>query len=334
MLTGARFGLGVLALLYAAALAAFFGMLASGSARAGWPALLREMMLPLFIPLPVLLAAGLILHARAALALTLLPLALFVHFYGPHFVPKAPAMAAGPRLRVFSFNVGAARGLGPPEAVVGAVRAADADVVFLVEARRDSLDTIGVALIDAYPHQAGSSSVFAFSRFPLLQPRGGQLRSGAHDSLLVDAELEGRLVAFAGVHLLRTEAYAGLGRGLSPLLHAARQYRTDRRDAAAAELAALLRQIGGSVVLVGDFNMTDWSHSYKEITADLQDAYLEAGWGFGHTYPTASRTLGLSVPLLRIDYIFHSADLAALRAWVGPDGGSDHLPIVADLAFR
>jgi endonuclease/exonuclease/phosphatase family metal-dependent hydrolase len=42
----------------------------------------------------------------------------------------------------------------------------------------------------------------------------------------------------------------------------------------------------------------------------------------------------VSLPLLRIDYIFHSADLATVGARVGPLGGSDHLPIVADLAFR
>ena len=34
------------------------------------------------------------------------------------------------------------------------------------------------------------------------------------------------------------------------------------------------------------------------------------------------------------DYIFHSADLRAVTARVGPDGGSDHLPVVADFAFR
>jgi endonuclease/exonuclease/phosphatase family metal-dependent hydrolase len=41
-----------------------------------------------------------------------------------------------------------------------------------------------------------------------------------------------------------------------------------------------------------------------------------------------------SVPLLRIDYVFHSAELVALHAAAGPDGGSDHLPMAARLAFR
>ncbi|MDP8924844.1 MAG: endonuclease/exonuclease/phosphatase family protein [Chloroflexota bacterium] len=334
MLARVRFGLAALALLHLAALAAIFGLIAAGTAEGGWPAFLREMTPYLFSLVPFLLLAGLVLRARVALTLTLLPLALFVYLCGTNFVPKAPPTATGPGARVFTFNVGAARGLGQPESVVRAVRAADPDVAFIVEARGNSLDSVGATLTDAYPYQAGNGSVFVFSRLPLLDPRGDLLRSGAHDSLLVDVELDGRLVAFMGVHLRRTDTYPGLGRGVRPLVQVGRQYRTDRRDAAVAELTTILRGIGGPRVLVGDFNMTAWSRSYEQVTADLRDSHLEAGWGFGHTYPTTLRPLGLSVPLLRIDYIFHTADLATVRAWVGPDGGSDHLPIVADLALR
>jgi vancomycin resistance protein VanJ len=36
----------------------------------------------------------------------------------------------------------------------------------------------------------------------------------------------------------------------------------------------------------------------------------------------------------RYDYIWHTAELQALDASVGSDGGSDHLPVVARLAWR
>jgi endonuclease/exonuclease/phosphatase (EEP) superfamily protein YafD len=42
----------------------------------------------------------------------------------------------------------------------------------------------------------------------------------------------------------------------------------------------------------------------------------------------------LHLPLVRIDYVFHSADLRAISARVGPSTGSEHLPVVADLVFR
>jgi endonuclease/exonuclease/phosphatase (EEP) superfamily protein YafD len=38
-------------------------------------------------------------------------------------------------------------------------------------------------------------------------------------------------------------------------------------------------------------------------------------------------------PLVRIDYIWHSAGLRALQAWQGPAIGSDHLPLQAILEF-
>lgn len=336
MLRWLRFGLGALALLYLALLLGLFGLRAVGAARSGWPALLLEALPYLFLPAPFLCVSAVALRSRTALVLAAVPLATFAYLYGPRLAPRRAVEAAGPDFRVLSFNVGAARGLGQPEPIARTVRAANADLVCLVEAREDTPGTVGAALGDSHPYRADGGSVFVFSRLPLLNPRRGPLRSGAHDSLLVDVVLGDRLLTLAVVHLQRTDEYPGLGRGFPALLRAASGYRTDRRDAAAADLAALLHDVGAPLVLVGDFNLTEWSHSYQRLTADLEDSHLEAGQGFGHTYPTTLRSVvpGLALPLLRIDYVFHSTDLVALRAWVGPDGSSDHLPVLADLAFR
>jgi endonuclease/exonuclease/phosphatase (EEP) superfamily protein YafD len=35
----------------------------------------------------------------------------------------------------------------------------------------------------------------------------------------------------------------------------------------------------------------------------------------------------------RIDYIWYTGDFRAARAWVGPDAGSDHLPVLAKLVW-
>ncbi|MEI6777780.1 MAG: hypothetical protein WCK70_12850 [Chloroflexales bacterium] len=35
----------------------------------------------------------------------------------------------------------------------------------------------------------------------------------------------------------------------------------------------------------------------------------------------------------RIDYIWHSADLRAINAWVGTDGGSNHFPVIAQFTW-
>jgi endonuclease/exonuclease/phosphatase (EEP) superfamily protein YafD len=319
---------------YLAGLSTFFWMVGSGQASAGWPALLRELLLYLFLPLPFLVAAGLMLRARMVIAWSLLPIVPFLYVFGPQFSPRAPVEADGARMRVFSFNVGAARGLGQLGPVLDAVLRADADVVVLVEAREGSLNTIGAALAGTYLYQAGSKSVYIFSRLPLADARSGIVRSGAHDSLVAQVQLGGRLIDVAAVHLLRTEAYEESGSRVPSLFRTARQYQTAERDAAAAELSANLSRTGRPAVLAGDFNMTASSRSYDLVAARFEDSFREAGWGFGHTYPSALNSLGVSLPLLRVDYIFHSPELVALRAMVGPPGGSDHLPLIADLATR
>jgi endonuclease/exonuclease/phosphatase (EEP) superfamily protein YafD len=69
---------------------------------------------------------------------------------------------------------------------------------------------------------------------------------------------------------------------------------------------------------------------YLALTSRLRDAYRDVGWGMGFTF-TRFRELGL--PMWRIDYVFHSPNLVATRAIVGDYGGSDHRPVIADLAF-
>jgi endonuclease/exonuclease/phosphatase (EEP) superfamily protein YafD len=138
------------------------------------------------------------------------------------------------------------------------------------------------------------------------------------------------------VQLQRSESYSGLRTGAARLVRTGRAFSPEARDTAVDELIAHLRSEGGTRILVGDFNMTPTSRAHAVLGAELQDAFLEAGWGLGHTYPTSLRSVGfgLPIPLVRIDYIFHSDDLVARRTWVGPNGGSDHLPVAADLAFR
>jgi endonuclease/exonuclease/phosphatase (EEP) superfamily protein YafD len=89
-------------------------------------------------------------------------------------------------------------------------------------------------------------------------------------------------------------------------------------------------------VLAGDLNATEWSHPYGLISATLVDAFRQVRQGWGNTY-RASLWRGrwrLRIPVARIDYVFHSPELVTFEARLGPDSGSEHLPVVADLGFR
>lgn len=321
---------------YVVALVDLLGALAVLAAPIGPLAFVREMQLFLFVPAPLVLGLALVARSRLVLAAAVVPLVLFALLYGPHVVPRPIPSVEGPRLRVMSYNVGAARRLGQPSAIIELIRAVDPDVVCLVEARRDTLATVGGPLGAEYPYQAAGSSVFALSRFPLENARQLDLGAAAHDALLTDLVVDKRVATLAVVHLQRIDAFRGAGGGLTGLAEAALRFDPRSRDAAAAQVMAALRERSGSSILAGDFNTTPWSRTHQIVAADLRDGFHEAGWGLGHSYPAWLRTVGwdVSIPLLRIDYVFHSTDLVALGARVGPRADSDHLPIVVELAFR
>jgi len=235
-----------------------------------------------------------------------------------------------------TFNVGASRGLGRAEDTLRIIDISRPDVICLLEAPRNTPTTVGDRLHAAYPYQSRSSDIFVLSRFPLTEIRTGILSNGAKDSLQATLEVDHRLVTLTIVQLQRVDSYRGLRSGPGPLVRAVRSFATEARDAAVTEAMGLIQAEGGSQLLVGDLNMTPTSRAYHLLRTELRDAFVEAGWGLGHTYPTTLRTIGseLPLPLLRIDYILHSSDLVARRAWVGPNGGSDHLPLIAEIGFR
>ena len=75
------------------------------------------------------------------------------------------------------------------------------------------------------------------------------------------------------------------------------------------------------VMFCGDFNDTPVSYSYRQISNLLDDAFVDAGKGLGKTHT--------NLPLLRIDYIFHSKALQCIEQKTIEKDYSDHFPVVA-----
>jgi endonuclease/exonuclease/phosphatase (EEP) superfamily protein YafD len=336
LLGGLRILLAVAALGYLCAWAAFGMLVAMGRAETGWVGLLREFTLYLFLPLLPLLLAGIVFRARAALLLAAPVIVLFLVLYGGRLLPKAAPAPAGPSFSVFSFNAGANAGGGRAASLLRAIRASDADVLALQEVPEATRAVLRQELASAYPYQIASAAMpdmLVFSQYPLSAAADLPPSRGAARGHGVAVDLGEQSVTLVSVHLSRP-GYRLRWRG--DLLPTIRAYDASGRDAQVTDLLAAMRQIPGPRLLVGDFNAGEWSHTYELLTEALDDSYAEAGWGFGHTYPSniAWGNLLFSLPLLRIDYAFHSRDLVAIEARVGRDGGSDHLPIVARFAFR
>ena len=90
------------------------------------------------------------------------------------------------------------------------------------------------------------------------------------------------------------------------------------------------------LIVGGDFNTTEQSENYRLINQYLANAHWEAGWGFGFSFPAHNphyNHIPVITPMVRIDHIFYSNHFFARSAQtLATSGGSDHLPVTAELA--
>jgi len=233
---------------------------------------------------------------------------------------------------VMTFNLlGWNRRLG---GAVASIAGADAGVVALQELTQSAAQVLGEELRPRYPYQAlrpdtGFSGGGVLSRFPILWEEPLRLSERGHTCQHLALALPGRELHCFNVHLTAPRLRPW------PL-----RYDATRREAETAALAQRLAGHPGPLVVMGDFNMTDRSAAYHRLARLLGDAFREAGAGPGKTFPHAPRIGPLRWPLwpapypiIRIDYIFHSREIATREAHLGDGDGSDHCPVIATLAF-
>ena len=81
------------------------------------------------------------------------------------------------------------------------------------------------------------------------------------------------------------------------------------------------------IIICGDMNNSAFSYVYRVVKGDLQDAFEEAGTGFGKSYD-------FNYYPARIDYIFADKSLKIKYFQNFPEiEDSDHFPIIARMAF-
>jgi len=79
-------------------------------------------------------------------------------------------------------------------------------------------------------------------------------------------------------------------------------------------------------IISGDFNNTAFSWAYKNLKGDLNDSFIEAGEGFGKTYPFNKYPL-------RIDFILSDKKFKVNQHKNFEIGLSDHEPVLARLSY-
>jgi endonuclease/exonuclease/phosphatase family metal-dependent hydrolase len=228
-----------------------------------------------------------------------------------------------------TYNVGA--GLASPPRLVEVLRRSGADIIGVQELAPEQSAALAAQLRHEYPHQAlhpaGIPGKGILSRFPLRETALLELHPGRPDlQATVEAPGGGLTVIVAHPPPPR------FGRNRMRL--------TALTDRQIAEITAVATR-GHPAVLLTDFNRVGWQAAYRQLReSGLIDAFGEVGQGMGFTLPTRlshmayrGHPLGdLALPpLLRVDYVWHTAHFRAMRSWIGGNAGSDHLPVLAAL---
>ena len=310
-----------------------------GDRQRPWPLeLLDTFGLYAFAPFLALGALALALRSRLLLGLCAMAGLVFGQQFGHLFLPgPAQAASSGPSLRLLTYNVLGNR--NDARALAELMRVEQPDVVVIQELSAGYAADLARRLGDAYPHREltrlddGNDGAGTFSRLPILEAR--MLRPLPDSNLFqrLRIGLGDRTVTLVNVHTeaprLRTRNPPG------PIPPIVRGFGSAEREQELEWLIAETAKLDGPYILAGDFNIAAGSRPYRRFPDRWRDAFRDGGWGFGHTFPTRYRVWGgritISAPLIRIDYILTSPDLAARRAWVPWVDGSDHLPVMAEL---
>lgn len=292
-------------------------------------------------------AATLVLFGpRWLCALPLPPLAALAAVYERKLLPPLAVAAVVILLGMMSFNVSlptSARGGRTlrvltcnvekkairPELLAKAIDDAQADVVALQEFSR------GTPLIwPADWYVIERHEFILASRFPIVE-RDSMARPGQPWELAgVGYTLklpEGEAHVF-NLHLesprLGLEAVLSRRRGIDFGRTGELNRLIERRALESERVARWIAEQTGPKLIVGDFNMPPESVIFRRDWLGYADAFSRAGFGFGFT--KNSEKDGWSYGA-RIDHILVNSPWRVLRAWVGGNVGSDHLPLAAEV---
>lgn len=198
------------------------------------------------------------------------------------------------------------------------LEASRADVIALQEVEVARIDAIA-KFLPAFPHRVATPTsryaLVIFSRWPIrIEELSGtsRLRRKTTRISRVTVDWRGTPVSFFGAHLSWP-----LGRRMAAA-----------RAAELEMLAANAKATPGPVLVAGDFNLTPWSPHFERFVAQSGLTDCAIGQGLLATWPAQ-----LMPARIRIDHCFASKHWRVHRVAVGPDLGSDHLPVTVDLAL-
>jgi endonuclease/exonuclease/phosphatase family metal-dependent hydrolase len=236
------------------------------------------------------------------------PVELFCHFQVQYLAAAVACAAVLAGLGRWRWCVAAAGcAIVASTAVLVFQEVNDGWMASLADLERDYPHTVGVPRQDAF-------GIAVFSRVPLLEADVRYLGAAGRPSVALEVSLGGTPVSIVTTHPphpLRPRTFA---------------LRNDQLGAV-ADLAGDRTQ---PLVLIGDLNVTMWSPWFRRLRSESQLSNARHGFGVLPSWPTFLP----SVMRLPIDHCLVSDELIVTDCRLGPAFGSDHLPLIVDVALR
>lgn len=240
-------------------------------------------------------------------------LAVNFAFVAPEILPQT-SPAAGPVLRVMSFNV--LTGNRDFNAVKQEISSHAPDVIFALEVDQGWSDALtaleGYHVVVTRP-TPGHFGIMALSRVPISQHEVRPMGELLLPSITLVVPWQGRELELLATHTL-------------PPVNART---TEIRDRHLEQVARWSRSSTRAFALFGDLNITPFSRAFDRLRSE--GGLHRVGGVLQGTWPARPGWLvGMSIV---IDHALLGDQLVARAFEVGEARGSDHRPIVVDLAF-
>lgn len=222
------------------------------------------------------------------------------------------AASAGARLRLVTINVHTPN--ARTDLVLEFLRKVDADVILLMEVDERWMTALE-PLRTQYPQviaepRQDNFGIVMFSR--VASTNCAVIHLGNADLPSISATI---LIGGQGLFLLGTHS-------LPPGDAAYARMRNEQLR----EIAAELRRRSPPAILLGDLNTTPWSTHFAELLRSSGLRNSSQGRGLHGSWPA-----WMPWGRIPIDHCLVSSGLNVLSKWIGPNVGSDHLPVVIEL---
>lgn len=205
------------------------------------------------------------------------------------------------------------------------------DILSLQEYRPDKeIKLKGYHKYEAVSGQKITSGQAIYSKFPIINSGSIAFKNTANNAIFIDVVKDKDTLRIYNVHLQSLR--------INP----------DVEKLANESSESLVKRIGGTfvtqqnqteqflkhknkspykMIICGDFNNTAYSYVYKELKGELQDAFVEAGNGFG-------RTFNFKFFPVRIDFLLVDPSFKVNGFKTHNVELSDHYPVVTKLKLH